>query len=170
MGPESTGKSTLTRELAAHYHTNYVPEYAREYISTIQRPYLLDDIVAIAKKQIELEHEQMNKGGRLLLCDTNLLVTKIWAENAFKVCPQFISENWNASDYGLHLLLNIDLPWVDDPQREHPHLREFFFDWYEEELIQTNAMYKIISGTASERFKNAKLAIDLYLESILDML
>ena len=33
-GPESTGKSTLTQELASYFNTNYVSEYARDYLQS----------------------------------------------------------------------------------------------------------------------------------------
>ena len=155
----------LTGQLAAHYHKGFVSEYARAYIAALDRPYLLEDIIAIAKAQLKQEKEGATKN-KLLFCDTTLLVTKIWAENAFKVCPDFISLNWRADDYKLHLLMQIDLPWQYDKQREHPDQREFFFDWYERELKSSGANYRIIEGTEKERLKNAIKVVDVFLKSL----
>lgn len=164
VGPESTGKSSITVQLAKHYHASMVAEQARDYIQKLQRPYTLQDITAIAQLQIEAEAQEFAQTQSLLICDTTVLVTKIWAENAFQTCPEFILHKWDQQDYGLHLLMNIDLPWEADPQREHPHLRTFFFNWYENELIKAKANYCIISGLEEERLSNAIAAVDNFLK------
>lgn len=160
VGPESTGKSTLTVALAEFYGAAFLPEYAREYIAGLTRPYLLDDIVHIAQSQLALEHSIQLTSNNILFCDTNLLVTKIWAQNAFHAVPSFINEHWKPSDYVLHLLMDVDIPWQPDPLREHPHLRTFLFDKYEAELKQSGANYKIIKGLGNERFEAAMNAVN----------
>jgi NadR type nicotinamide-nucleotide adenylyltransferase len=160
VGPESTGKSVLATELAEHYNTCFVPEYAREYIENLKRPYTLDDIIAISKGQMELEDKMAAKVNNILICDTNLIVTKIWAEHAFKQCPEWITSNLKKRRYALHLLTNIDTPWEFDPQREHPHLREYFFEKYRTELENEKLPYTIISGTGNIRNQQAIEAID----------
>ncbi len=161
VGPESTGKSTLSQQLVQHYNCALVPEFARDYIGKLKRKYTLEDIAFIAKEQLQLEKQAQ---GKMLICDTNLLVTKIWAEHAFRSCPKFISDNWNPADYDLHLLMNIDLPWEADPQREHPNLRTFFFDWYKRELIESKVNFSIISGNSFERQSAAIKVIDAFLK------
>lgn len=160
VGPESTGKSSLTVALAEFYGAAFVPEYAREYIAGLTRPYLLDDIVHIAQSQLALEQSIQLTSNNILFCDTNLLVTKIWAQNAFLTVPSFISEHWKPSDYVLHLLMDVDIPWQPDPLREHPHLRTFLFDKYVAELKQSGANYKIIKGLGNERFEAATNAVN----------
>lgn len=152
VGPESTGKSTLSQQLAKHFNGHFVPEFARTYIAQLNRPYTLNDIEFIAEQQLKLEERA---SADLLFCDTNLLVTKIWAEHAFGNCPEYIAQHWQPGNYHLHLLMNIDLPWQPDPLREHPHLRSFFFEWYERELKQEKVPYQIVSGNEMERFKLA---------------
>src|SRR5262245_33143576 len=120
VGPESTGKTTLAEKLSEHYHTAFVPEYAREYIGKLKRKYTLQDIEIISRKQLELEDEKAKGTGKVLFCDTNLIVSKIWAENSFGECPQWISEEIKNRHYDFYLLMDIDLPWVADEQREHP--------------------------------------------------
>ncbi|HTB05449.1 MAG TPA: AAA family ATPase [Bacteroidia bacterium] len=163
VGPESTGKSDLAKDLAIHYNTCYVEEYAREYINKLNRPYTIDDIIAISKGQMELEDKMAAKANKILFCDTNLVVTKIWAEHAYKQCPEWISVNLKKRQYALHLLTNIDMPWMPDPQREHPYLREYLFEKYQRELDNEKVAYTIISGIGNERISQAIKAIDTLL-------
>jgi NadR type nicotinamide-nucleotide adenylyltransferase len=154
-GPESTGKSMLAEQLAKHFHTAFVPEYAREYIDKLGRPYVYDDILKIAKGQLEQETKSYPKANKIIFCDTELIVTKIWSEHAFKKCDEWIIENIEKHKYDLYLLMNIDLPWEYDPQREHPHLREYLFDLYRHELSSRKLPFKIISGQNETRLNNA---------------
>jgi NadR type nicotinamide-nucleotide adenylyltransferase len=154
-GPESTGKSVISQQLADHYTTVWVPEYARVYLLQIERSYNYDDILQIAKGQTESEKafEPIAKG--LMFTDTELLVTKIWCEVKFGKCHQWIEENFRKQDYDLYLLMDIDLPWEYDPMREHPDRREFLFNLYKKELEKTGMNYRIVSGVGEERLKNA---------------
>ena len=160
VGPECTGKSTLSEQLAQHYKTKFVPEFAREYIGKLQRPYTIEDIVTIAKEQIRTEDETTLQVTNLLICDTNLIVTKIWAEFKYHTCPSWITENIRKRKYDLHLLTNTDIPWQADPQREHPNQREELFELYKKELQAEKVLFKIISGKPEERLKQAIEAID----------
>jgi len=92
-GPESTGKSCLCLQLAKHFNTYCVEEYARKYIDDLKRPYNLDDIIKIAKCQLSNENKLAEKANELLFCDTELIVTKIWSEHKFSVCLQWILDN-----------------------------------------------------------------------------
>jgi len=163
-GPESTGKSQLSRELAAHYNTVFVPEYAREYIDQLHREYNFEDLDIIAKGQIAAQEHAEKKANRLLICDTELTVIKIWAEHKYHKCPLWVSENLLNYSYDLYLLCNVDIPWESDPQREHPQLRSYFFDWYYKELKDRDARVEIIEGTGISRFNKAKEAIEKMLK------
>jgi NadR type nicotinamide-nucleotide adenylyltransferase len=160
VGPESTGKSTLAVQLAEYYNTTYAPEYAREYIDKLNRPYTFEDITEISKGQIEQEDKAAAKANHLLFCDTNLLVTKIWAEHKYGHCPEWILNEIKSRKYSLYLLCNIDIPWEADPQREHPHLREHLFEKYLSEVKKSGVPYVIISGLQKERTENAIKAVD----------
>jgi len=164
VGPESTGKSTLSEQLANFYDTVWVPEYARDYINKLNRPYILEDIIEISKGQLQWEDEQEKKAKRLLICDTNLVVNKIWAEHAYGVCPDWIKENLLKRHYDIYLLMNTDISWKPDPQREHPHLREHLFKLYENLLFELKVNYIVISGTGEERLKNAIKNINHFLK------
>ncbi len=154
-GPESTGKSFLARQLSEHYKTLWVPEFARDYIDNLNRPYNEDDIPIIAKNQMKNEDELAEKANKILFCDTELIVTKIWSQFKYRYCDNWILENVESHVYDLYLLCNIDLPWEYDPQREHPDMREKLFNLYVNELESYNFPYAVISGMNQKRLKNA---------------
>jgi len=164
-GPESTGKSTLSRALAEHYNTIWVPEYAREYIDTLNRPYNRDDLLTIMTGQLQLENELGKKAKNIFFCDTSLLVIKVWFEHKFGKSHPMISENLKTFYCDHFLLPNIDLPWVFDPQRENPDQRAYFFNIYKRELDQMGTDFTIISGTGDKRLKSAINAIDYLIET-----
>ena len=150
IGPECTGKSTLTQALAKHFKASFINEYAREYIDQLERDYNELDILTIAKGQIQLEDSHSTNSNFLFL-DTDLLVCKVWSEFKYGRCHPWIVEQIEQRHYDHYLLCNIDLPWHDDGQREHPNHRRELFDIYQNELKKYNKSYSIISGP--DRFK-----------------
>lgn len=166
VGPESTGKSQLAQQLATYYQTDWVEEYARTYLEKNGLNYTYEDVVNIAKGQIKLEDEKINHvKSHLLFFDTNLTVIKIWMENAYQRCDEWVLNTMQQRHYDLHLLTDIDLPWQPDPMREHPHLRSFFLDWYKKELTEQGVLFSVVSGKGEERLKNAIQAIESFLSS-----
>ncbi len=161
-GPESTGKSWLSEKLAEYYNTLYVPEYAREYVTRLDRPYMQKDILIISQEQIKRENIALKAANRYLFCDTDLIVSKIWEVYKYNDCHPWILEQIENNPCDLYLLCNIDLPWEPDPLREYPHMREFFFDWFKRELEQYGLPYRIISGNREQRLKNAAGEIDSF--------
>jgi NadR type nicotinamide-nucleotide adenylyltransferase len=161
-GPESAGKSTLATQLAAHYGTVFVPEYARQYLEENGASYTLADLEAIAHGQLAAEDAGASQAASLLFCDTDLLVLKIWAENAFGTCPAWILAELALPRYALTLLLAPDLPWTPDPLREHPDpaQRWHFYELYRQELTHRGWPFVEISGPPAERLAQAVAAID----------
>jgi NadR type nicotinamide-nucleotide adenylyltransferase len=163
-GPESTGKTTLSRQLATHYHTTWAPEYARAYLEEKGPEYTLADLEVIAHGQLREEAraiaEAQAQGHAICFCDTDLLVIKIWAEHAFGHCPSWILRRIEQQHYDLVLLLNVDLPWEPDPLREHPNLRQHFFQLYQQALVDQKANFAVVSGALEQRFERACLLID----------
>jgi NadR type nicotinamide-nucleotide adenylyltransferase len=159
-GPESTGKSELAKKLAGHYHTLWVPEVAREYLINLSRTYVYEDILSIAQEQLKLENALAEKASKILFCDTELLVTKIWSHYKYGKCEPWIAEKVISHRYDLYLLCNIDLPWEEDPLRENPGQREELFGIYLEELQRLGVTFAIVSGTGRERTENAILAVE----------
>ncbi len=154
-GPESTGKSTLAKALAVHFRTNWVPEYARDYIDKLKRPYNRHDLLNIVEGQLRLEKSMEEKTKTLLFYDTSLIVLKVWYEHKYGKLPPLMTRRLKTFTADLFLLPDIDLPWKFDPQREHPHRREYFLNIYKRELEEMQAVYVIISGTGQKRLKKA---------------
>jgi NadR type nicotinamide-nucleotide adenylyltransferase len=159
-GPESSGKSTLARELATHYETVWVAEYAREYIDNLNRKYNYVDILEIAKGQISRENVLAENAHKILFCDTGLLVPKIWCNVKFGKCHSWILDAINNHKYDLYLLCKPDLPWQADPQRENPDDRDELFDLYLNELETQGLPYFIVEGNEGKRLHNAIQCID----------
>lgn len=159
-GPECTGKSNLAEDLAWHYKTVWVPEFARFYIDRLDRPYHYDDILAIAKEQFYQADKMASLANHLLFCDTELIVTKIWCEYKYSKCHPWILENIEKQNFDLFLLTKPDISWQPDPQREHPDKREELFELYIRELEDFNFPYKIVSGLGDARMENAVRLIE----------
>ncbi len=155
VGPESTGKSEMAQQLAQHYQTEWVPEYARFYLNRLDRDYEQDDLLEIAKGQLAWEDERAHYAERYLFCDTNLIVIKIWSYHKYGETHPWIEEQLKSRAYDYYLLSDIDLPWKPDPQREHPKLREHFFDAYNQYLQERDLPYAVVSGYESERKRSA---------------
>ncbi len=164
VGPESTGKSTISPMLAEHYETVWVPEYAREYCEKLSAPCTWEDEINMFRGQLELEKELLPKANKILICDTTFITVKIWSDQMFGKAPQEVIDELAKHPYDFYLLMNIDLPWEDDPLRDFPNMREHFMEVWHRELQELEAHYSVISGQAEERFQNAVRAIDEFLK------
>lgn len=177
LGPESTGKSTLCAALAANYQTIWTPEYARTYLSEHGTKYSYDDLLTIAKGQIENEEKSVELLGQniednkrqvtnnKLIIDTDMYVMKVWCEYVFNNCHHYILEQINQRNYDLYLLCDIDLPWTADEMREYPNAepRLELFTIYKELLINQNTPWGIVSGLGAQRTTNAIELIEQHL-------
>jgi len=156
-GPESSGKTTLARQLAKAFDTLWAPEYAREYIDQLDRPYREADLLEIARRQVAREDEFAEKSGELLFCDTSLEVIKIWSEYRYGRCHPWILEQLEKRQPDLYLLCAPDLPWEYDPQRENPDDRDALFDIYRKELVGKKLIE--IRGDSEDRTQKAIEAV-----------
>ena len=142
IGPESTGKSTLAKELAEQFGGIYIEEHARAYVEAKGRKDLTyDEVCEIAREQIK----SISKAG-FYFFDTELIVTKVWLEYAFGKVPQWLNEAIRDYPMDLYLLTYPDIPWVPDPARYNGSqaMREELFDRYEEEIKATGVPYYVI--------------------------
>ena len=167
IGPESTGKSTLCKQLADHYKMPKVDEYAREYLETNGKEYTYLDLLKIAKGQIENEEDIINKtkgdiSSSTVFIDTDLYVIKVWSEFVFNKCDNVVLNNIAKREYDLYLLCNTDLPWEADELREYPDLytRNKLYHFYKDAMINQNTNWSEISGNYNERFESAVKAVD----------
>ncbi len=164
IGPESTGKSTLCDLLAKHFHTGWVPEFAREYLLAQGIDYNFNDLLTIAKGQIaseELASSRLPAEGSTLFIDTDMYVMKVWCEHVFGKCHQWILDQIAFRKYDFYLLCNTDLPWVKDELREYPDLetREKLFHMYKDIMVNQNTPWVEIKGNYEERLVMAVEAV-----------
>ncbi|WP_345949572.1 ATP-binding protein [Mucilaginibacter sp. PAMB04274] len=165
VGPESTGKSAMSAYLAQHYQTVWVPEFARGYCEQLTGDCTFQDEINMYYGQLALEQELLPKANKLLICDTTFITIKIWSDEMFGRAPQEVLDQLPKHTYDLYLLLNIDLPWQDDPLRNFPTKREHFMAVWHQELKALNANYVVISGIGQPRYDAAVAAIEGFLDS-----
>lgn len=164
VGPESTGKSTISKQLADHYNVSWVPEYARYYCAALNTPCDLQDEENMFLGQLALEDAVLSIAqGDFIICDTTFLTVKIWSDAMFGETPQIVLDKLPEPAYDFYILLDIDLPWEYDPLRDFPNQREHFMEIWKKELHDLNASYAIVSGI-DDRLNNAILAIDDFLK------
>ena len=166
IGPESTGKSSLCESLAAHYSTRWVPEFARDYLTTHGMDYSFDDLLTIAKGQLKLEEDHtaaaIAKGKSVIFVDTDMYVMKVWCEFVFGRCHPWILDQIVARQYDGYLLCRTDLPWATDPLREYPDLlaREKLFHIYRDCLVNQSTPWFEIGGQGEDRIAAGVKAAD----------
>lgn len=159
-GPESTGKTELSKYLACHFHGLYVPELAREYIEKLNRKYNYYDVQNIAIKQIKQQQEVSEKRTGFIFLDTWLIITKIWFLEVFGHYPDWINTTLEKTKIDLYLLCAPDIPWIPDTVRENGgKRRNYLFNRYEKEIVDLGIPYYIIKGKGQERFRNAEKII-----------
>jgi NadR type nicotinamide-nucleotide adenylyltransferase len=173
LGPESTGKSTLCQQLAAHYNTAWVAEYAREYLLKNGTVYTYENLLEIAKGQVASEElevrswEAANKSKIASLkspifIDTDMHVMQVWCEFVFERCHHWILNRIAERKYDLFLLCDIDLPWVKDELREYPDLvrRQKLYHHYKDIMLNQHVPWIEISGNYEARLEKAIKAVD----------
>lgn len=159
FGPESSGKTTLSRQLAEHFDTRWVAEFARQYLEdkllNANEVCVPEDLLPIAIGQTRLENEGLNTANKFLFCDTNLLVTKVYSEAYYEFCDPILDKAAKKHKYDLFFLTNIDLPFEKDELRDSEENRNKFFHIFQNSLIENNKPYILLSGTKQARLKKA---------------
>lgn len=160
FGPESTGKSTLTANLAKHFETVHVPEYARTFMETIDNALNEADLPVFARGMQASEEALAHRANRVIFSDTDALTTIIWSEWLYKRVDESIATIAARQKHDLYLLLDVDVPWVSDPQRHLPQERETFLASCKQKLAEHGRPYVLISGTFEERMHKAIKAVE----------
>ena len=164
FGPESTGKTTLAKKLAYHFQTNWVPEFAREYLEKkkIQTGEICsyDDLYTIAIEQMKQENKLIKLSNKYIFCDTNLVSTQVYSEVYFNKCDNRILTANHKNKYDLYFLTDVDIPWVKDLVRDKPNERKKMFRFFEDKLIDMNISFYILSGNIQKRLNDAILHIE----------
>jgi len=163
-GPESTGKTTLSEQLAKYFNCKWIPEYARKYLEQTNGIYHFEDLDIIAERQ--LEHWENHSEDKLCIYDTEMLVMKIWSSFKYKKVSSFIENAYQTQKIDLFLLCKPDIDWEEDALREHPEKREELYNLYFEILSNDKLPFRIIQGQSEERTQSAIHVVeDFFLSS-----
>ena len=155
-GPESTGKTELACCLASCFGTVWIPEYAREYIAGLDRPYTYEDVEYIAREQVRREKEYLRKASGFLFYDTHLIVTKVWMQVVWSEYPLWIDDAIRDSHIQLYLVCDTDMEWVPDGVRENGgRMREVLLDMYKKEISSYGIPWEVVTGHSEERTRCA---------------
>ena len=168
-GSESTGKTTLARRVAEHFGTEWVPEFVRDYAAAKGTPLTFDDHGPIARGQIQREDEYIARsrasGAAVLVQDTDLLSTAVYCAHYYGVCPAWIEQAIHERRPDLYLLLDVDIPWEPDPQRDRGHMRPEMHALFADAVRRSGAPFLVIRGSGEARFDAARAAIERTLTS-----
>lgn len=160
LGAESTGKTTLCRDLAVHFGCPCVPEYMRTYLQakwdSEQLTCTWDDLLPIAQGQIKLENKLAKQAAQMsdrdyLFCDTSLFELMVYANWYYGDCPEALTQAALAHHYDMILLTDVDIPWVADDLRDSPHQREDISAYFASQLTLHNKTFQRIGGDREER-------------------
>lgn len=165
-GAECTGKTTLAKALSGYYGALWTSEYARSYVDKVDRQLTADDVQPIAEGQLNLEDSVLSKSDRIVLHDTNILSTILYANHYYKVQLDWLNDTFLRRDYSLYLLAAPHgIEWEADPgQRDSPEARETLHNKFRQSLFRLQLPHVELRGTQEERFGEAILAIDHLLQ------
>jgi NadR type nicotinamide-nucleotide adenylyltransferase len=163
IGPQSTGKTELAQLLASHFGAEWVPEFAREYALANPRELTIDDVEPIARGQ--MDGESAAEGAPLVILDTDLISTVVYARHYYSACPDWIERAARARSADLYLLMDVDTPWTDDPARDSADKRQELFARFHVALQEFGVRFHVIRGDWKERERVAREAIDSLLSS-----
>ena len=161
VGPESTGKSTMTKMLAKYFDTSYIHEVARDMMDT-SYTCTYEDMARIAKAQAHGARNRVGTANKVIFCDSDLLTTKVYSKYLFGKVPRFPKWVQEVNKYDLYLFMEADVPYVQDGTRlgahTRPELRELFF----KAVVKSKVPYAVITGADwKHRFKAAVQAVEI---------
>ena len=162
-GPESSGKTMISEFLAKKLGGTWIPEFAREYISKLNRSYIYSDLEIIARTQIEQRKVTESDLKEFLILDTWLIITKIWFIEVYGRFPEWIDETIIKQPVDLYLLCEPDIPWIPDPLRENGgERRKYLFGRYLDEIKKIRVPYEVVTGVNDDRYNNALSKVKLH--------
>ncbi|MFD4539194.1 AAA family ATPase [Streptomyces bauhiniae] len=188
VGAESTGTTTLSRDLATalrarggpHALTRWVPEYGRELTVAklararalaapgLPRPTVADldwddaDFELVARRQNGTEQQAARSGGPVLVCDTDALATTVWQERYRGRTTAPVQDLARTMPpRALYLLTSDkDVPFDDDGLRDGEHLRGWMTDRFRETLTTSGVPWQELHGDRRTRLTAALTAVD----------
>ena len=150
IGPESSGKTTITKILSKVLNCNYSEEYARKYLNE-RKGYKFDDLIKIGRGQDEIIKKIVSSSSRYFIADTSCLVVELWSKIKYKKVDKELYQLSNNETFDFYLLCKPDIPWEKDHLRENPEDRDKIFIEYERTLKTRKLNYTILQGSLIER-------------------
>ena len=159
-GTESSGKTILSEQLANHYNSVLVTEFARDFLAKKDNKYNYEDILFMAKKQIEAEQKAVDSGAQIIICDTDTINLKIWLEYYNYEVPEFIINHISSKPYYHSLLLYPNTAWINDGLRKNENERLELYTQFKKNLSNYNYSFSIIDQLNNSRLSQAITALD----------
>jgi len=165
LGAESTGTTTLAKDLAEHYKTAWVPEFGRMYwegkmSSRDFSIWNMKEFEFIAKEQNRVEDELAKIANKVLICDTDAFATGLWHERYMNARSGKVEAMSSKRKYDLYLLTGDEIPFVQDGTRDGEHIRHNMHKRFIEKLKEENKNFAIISGSREERLRKSTSLMD----------
>lgn len=160
IGPECSGKTTLAMQLAERFAAPWVPEAARRFVETDPTPLSEATVGPIARLGMALDDAARAAKPSLLIHDTDLVSTVIYARHYYGSCPEWIVAESLQRRADLYLLCLPDLPWESDGVRDRPNARAELLAMFREQLRAMEAAYTVIGGEGSARTAAAIAAVE----------
>jgi len=161
-GAESTGKSFMTERMAQVYNTEFVPEVAREMLTS--NDFTLDDIREIALAHYARIEQKLKTANKLLFCDTDAITTAVYSRHYLHEVPDEVYAMERNVTYAVYLMFDVDVPWVADGLRDLGERRREMFEVFKEALEVRGIQYILVRGDYAERERIVKGVIDGILE------
>lgn len=156
-GAESSGKTTLAKDLSMALGYILVEEQSRDYLNNLTRPYQQDDLAQISELQFNAINNALVKGH--VVSDTDLLTQKIWGLEKYNKADEFTDKHYPTQLPDLYIVCSPDIPWEPDPLRENQHDRDRLFMRYLKVLETLKVPFTIVKGSESERLNQALVFI-----------
>ena len=159
-GPESTGKTSLSMLVAETFKGVYIPEFSRSFLEKRDGFYEEQDLDTIAIGQCKALENVSITGNHLLVCDTDMTVMKVWSQFKYGRVSPVIEQLYQEESFNHLFLCDTDIPWIEDPLREHPESRDELFALYLE-MIQTKTKnFTIVKGSLEERLIQVRQVLE----------
>lgn len=163
LGAESTGTTTLARDLARHFGTEWVEEYGREYSARKQaageHTWKTAEFPVIAREQSRREEAAARRADRILICDTNAFATTLWHRRYVGGGNTELDAIAGGACCHLYLLTGDEIPFVQDGLRDGEHIRREMHGWFVDALTRQPVPWQLLQGSPDERLRDARAAV-----------